>query len=91
MYNLGYLPGGKKEMITLPKSTLLSITAGQSLLRPGGIMTLLCYRGHVGGKDETNAILENTAKLDSANWKVDIHDLLESDVSPVLISLRRKK
>jgi hypothetical protein len=90
MYNLGYLPGGNKNLITLPQSTLLSIKSGQSLLRPGGIMTILCYRGHAGGKDETNAILETSSKLAHVDWKVDIHELLDSDVSPMLVTLRRR-
>jgi hypothetical protein len=90
MYNLGYLPGGDKKIITLPQSTLQSIRSGQSLIRPGGIMTVLCYRGHPGGMDETNLVLEALGNLESRVWKLSVHNLLESSESPLLVDLQKR-
>lgn len=90
MYNLGYLPGGDKKIITLPGSTLQSIACGRSLLRSGGIMTILCYRGHAGGKDETNMILDTLGKLEKEMWKLTVHNLLESTESPLLVDLQKR-
>jgi hypothetical protein len=91
MYNLGYLPGGDKKIITLPRSTLQSIASGQKLLRPGGIMTILCYRGHPGGKDETNMVLDTLGNLDNGMWKLSVHNLLSSsDGSPLLVDLQKR-
>lgn len=90
MYNLGYLPGGDKKIITLPGPTLQSIACGRSLLRSGGIMTILCYRGHAGGKDETNMILDTLGKLEKEMWKLTVHNLLESTESPLLVDLQKR-
>jgi len=56
MFNLGYLPGGNKELITLPENTLKALGAALELLVPGGLVTLVVYTGHPGGKAEGAAV-----------------------------------
>jgi predicted methyltransferase len=56
MFNLGYLPGGDRSLITRPDSTIPAIHAGLELLRPGGVMTILAYTGHPGGSEEAEAV-----------------------------------
>ena len=51
MYNLGFLPGGNKEITTLAKTTMKSIEDGLELLDSNGIMTIAVYRGHAEGKN----------------------------------------
>jgi len=55
-FNLGYLPGGDKTMITKTASTLAAIDAAIKLLRDGGRLTILAYPGHPGGFEETVAV-----------------------------------
>lgn len=90
MYNLGYLPGGSKNIITRPSSTIMSLKSGRSLLKPGGIITILCYRGHDGGPDETDAVLKEISSLDSQYWEINTYDLLKSTSSPLLMTVVRK-
>jgi predicted methyltransferase len=59
-FNLGYLPGGEKSLITRPETSLRAIQAAVELVRPGGMVTVLCYRGHPGGRAETEAIEQLT-------------------------------
>ena len=89
MYNLGYLPGSNKSIVTLPHTTLNSIYSGLPLLRCNGIMTILCYRGHIGGNEEAKLLLSTLPNLNS-NWKVEIHNFIEDSNSPFLISVTRK-
>ena len=56
MLNLGYLPGGDKQRTTRIESTVAAIQAGLALLRPGGILTVLAYTGHPGGRAEAEAV-----------------------------------
>jgi hypothetical protein len=91
MYNLGYLPGGDKSIVTTPQSTLRSIFSALPLIQAGGVITVLCYRGHVGGNDETTLLLSHLPKLDVAEWSVCVHSLLADPSSPLLISLTRVK
>ena len=50
-FNLGYLPGGDKTVITVPRTTELALQAASRLLSSGGLMSVLVYIGNqVEGK-----------------------------------------
>ena len=57
MFNLGYLPGSDKQCTTQPDSTAAALRAALTLLRPGGILTVLAYVGHPGGAADAEAAL----------------------------------
>lgn len=57
-FNLGYLPGADKALVTLADSTLQALDAALQLLAPDGLLSVLCYRGHPEGKIETDAIAQ---------------------------------
>lgn len=56
MFNLGYLPGGDRAVITLSPETLAALDAAASVLRPGGWLCVTCYPGHAGGDDEASQV-----------------------------------
>lgn len=56
MFNLGWLPGGDRSIITRPASTVAALEACAPLLRPGGRVSVVCYRGHPGGAEEDAAV-----------------------------------
>lgn len=56
MFNLGYLPGGDKEIVTTARDTQEALAASLSLLAKGGIITLVTYPGHPGGREEEEAV-----------------------------------
>ena len=56
MFNLGYLPNGDKALTTRPESTRQAIHQAGSLLRAGGVMTIVAYMGHDGGNAEADAV-----------------------------------
>ncbi|MEN8261627.1 MAG: class I SAM-dependent methyltransferase [Pseudomonadota bacterium] len=56
MFNLGYLPGGCKSIITSGPSTLAALNAAYVMLRPGGILSVVAYTGHPGGREEADAV-----------------------------------
>ena len=58
MFNLGYLPGGDHGLITRTDETLRALEAAVALLRPGGVVTVVCYPGHEGGDKEAAAVRE---------------------------------
>jgi predicted methyltransferase len=66
MFNLGYLPGGDQQLVTQIDSTLAALRAAVTLLQPGGILSVLAYRGHAGGVEEVLAVqawMESCAEL----------------------------
>lgn len=58
LFNLGYHPGGDRSIITTPESTLPALEAALTVLRGGGMLSILAYRGHPGGEAEAEAVAE---------------------------------
>lgn len=56
LFNLGYLPGGDKSCVTRTAGTLQAVQAGFAALEPGGILLVVCYPGHPGGAEESDAV-----------------------------------
>lgn len=92
MFNLGYHPGGDKSIVTSPASTCAGISAGINLLIPGGIMTIVCYRGHPGGIEEYQAVQNILQKLSSDTWQLQIiGDSSAHANSPILFAVTRNE
>ncbi|HRK73893.1 MAG TPA: class I SAM-dependent methyltransferase, partial [Rhodothermales bacterium] len=57
MFNLGYLPGGDKTVITQSGTTISALEQAIELLRVGGLLTVVAYPGHMGGAKEAAEVL----------------------------------
>lgn len=57
VFNLGYLPGGKKEKTTRRETTLLAVERALNLICIGGIVAVTMYPGHPEGAEERAALL----------------------------------
>lgn len=86
MFNLGYLPGGDKMRITQTATTLAALEQAAAWLRPGGMLSIIAYPGHAGGREEFNAV---------RSWLAGRPDLVQVTavdsghaISPVLFILR---
>ena len=89
VYNLGYLPGGDDGTITRPDATIKSLDAAIALLRPLGMISLMLYEGHEGGKEEKERILEWARQLDSAMWNACHFDWSNRQKAPSLLLIRK--
>jgi predicted methyltransferase len=81
VFNLGYLPGGDKKIITQPDSTLSALKQAHLCLSDDGIISLIAYRGHDGGQREFEEIQKLTEK---ENWSVQKKPSSQAPDSPVL-------
>jgi ubiquinone/menaquinone biosynthesis C-methylase UbiE len=63
VFNLGYLPGGDREIVTRPEETVAALEQAAALLLPGGIVTVCIYTGHAGARDEEQGVTAWLAKL----------------------------
>lgn len=70
MYNLGYLPGSDKKVITKPTTTLESLRVASPHLAVGGMISLMIYQGHSGGEEEAEAIFHFIKQLTHDQWRV---------------------
>jgi SAM-dependent methyltransferase len=73
VYNLGYLPGGNKDLTTLSSSTLESLEKAAQLITIGGALSITCYPGHPEGSREEEAVQRWVQRLDSKNWLIAHH------------------
>lgn len=89
-FNLGYLPGGDKGVTTASDSTLPALEAALEVLSPGGLLSMLCYTGHPGGREEYQAVRQIVAELPSAYWLTTELQLLNRPTAPVLIIAWKK-
>lgn len=87
-FNLGYLPGSDKEVITQASSTRAALDASLVLLSPGGLLSVLIYRGHEGGHGEEAMILQWIEDRSTDFKLVDWDDGdFPTDTSPRLLNL----
>ncbi len=70
VFNLGYLPGGGKSVVTRPETTLAALEGALDLLLPGGVVLLVVYTGHPGGGEESRAVEEWVSGLPSPGFNV---------------------
>jgi hypothetical protein len=82
MFNLGYLPGSDKSVITHTATTLSALTSAIELLAMGGLLTIAVYPGHEGGADEQRAIMEWAAALSSSSYEVQLFRPINRSASP---------
>ena len=64
MFNLGWLPGGDKQVTTLLSSTLTAVQTALSLLPVNGVLCMCVYPGHDEGMRELKALTQYFTELD---------------------------
>lgn len=91
MFNLGYLPGGDHSVTTETESSLPALRHALELIRPGGVVTVLAYPGHVGGADETGAVRRLIDGLPDSQFEKSIRrsDTTKETAPLLLIVVRR--
>jgi predicted methyltransferase len=65
MFNLGYLPGADKRLVTRTVTTLPALRQALAVLRSGGLLSVMVYRGHAGADEEACAVAEWVSGLDA--------------------------
>lgn len=91
MFNLGYLPGGDHAIATQPETTVSAIAQSWELLRGGGIISIVCYRGHPGALAEANAV-ERWIRTSEAGRSAVVctSGQTESETGPYLLTLEKR-
>lgn len=69
MFNLGYLPGADKQVITQADITIRALNTACRLLASQGVMTVMAYPGHAGGDEEAARVEQWLSALDPARFE----------------------
>jgi 16S rRNA C1402 N4-methylase RsmH len=91
MFNLGYLPGGDKTIITCTDSTITALHSASQLLSSQGIITIMAYPGHSGGDLETVHVKNWCEQLDDKHFNSRIIYSSENKVSAPRLFVIQKK
>ena len=86
-FNLGYLPSGDKVVTTKTDTTLAALRVALTLLSPRGLVTVVAYRGHLGGAEECEAVRR---ELETVDAELTIEgDPSPDATSPLLLVVRK--
>lgn len=83
MFNLGFLPGSDKSVITKSSTTLQAVAASLEILARGGILCIAIYAGHPGGDEEDIAVREFCSALDYRSYRVIQSEMVNKPGYPI--------
>ncbi|PHU04112.1 hypothetical protein BC332_24934 [Capsicum chinense] len=89
-FNLGYLPGGDKKVITRSETTVLALEAAKRILAPGGLISIVTYVGHPGGREEFEKIEDFASRLPIESWNCCKLHTVNRPLAPMLIFLFKR-
>lgn len=90
LFNLGYLPGGDHSLATKADTTILALIKALSLLRPGGLLSLMIYSGGDSGFEERDRVLAWLKDLDAQQYVVLVEAFYNRPNNPPLPVFVRK-
>ncbi|WP_078379321.1 class I SAM-dependent methyltransferase [Sutcliffiella halmapala] len=91
IFNLGYLPGGDKEIVTLAESTITAIEQLLSVMTKEAVIVLVVYHGHPEGQVERDALLDFVMNLDQKKAHVLQYRFMNQVNNPPFIIAIEKK
>ncbi|MFG6119502.1 tRNA (mnm(5)s(2)U34)-methyltransferase [Thalassobacillus sp. B23F22_16] len=92
IFNLGYLPGSDKTVVTTPASTLTALEHLLELLQPGGVVVLVVYHGHAGGDEEKDQLLGYVQTLNQRSFHVLQYAFInQKNTPPFVIAIEKRK
>jgi predicted methyltransferase len=86
MFNLGYLPGGDRSIVTSGATTTRALAAALEVMSGGGRLSVMLYRHHADARPEVDAVQHWLSGL-SDSWAISRHD----SPGPVLYVVHRTR
>lgn len=91
IFNLGYLPKGDKSIITEGQSTIAAIDTILHFLKKNGLIVIVVYHGHEGGKSEMETVLKHVIHLDQKEYTVLKYGFINQKNNPPFIVAVQKR
>jgi predicted methyltransferase len=85
IFNLGYLPGSDKTIVTRPETTIAAIQQLLEIMTPEGIIVLVIYHGHKGGAEERDCLLAYCQQIDQHTAHVLQYQFINQQNNPAFI------
>ncbi len=91
IFNLGYLPGGDKGIVTKSNSTIEAIKGLLQIMKPEGIIVLVIYHGHEEGKIERDDVLTFVSHLEQEQAHVLQYSFINQKNNPPFVVAIEKR
>jgi predicted methyltransferase len=91
IFNLGYLPGGNKEIVTTPATTISAVEQMLSMLKVEGIIVLVIYHGHPEGANERDYLIQFVEQIDQMEAHVLRYQFVNQQNNPPFIIAIEKR
>jgi tRNA A58 N-methylase Trm61 len=85
IFNLGYLPGSDKSIVTMPRTTISAIEQLLKILSPEGVIVLVIYHGHPEGAVERDELMTYVQNIDQKQARVLLYQFLNQKNNPPFI------
>lgn len=69
-FNFGWLPGGCHQIHTEKDTSIEAVKKALTLLKPGGLISMILYYGRDTGFEEKEALMEFVKTIDSSEYSV---------------------
>ena len=90
-FNLGFLPGGDKQVTTLLDSTLTAVQTAMDLLTSGGMLLICSYPGHAEGQRELDALRNLFAAVPPQTFNILEHHFVNAGTgAPVCFAAEKQ-
>lgn len=89
-FNLGYLPGSDKHIVTTASGTLTALGGLSAMLAVGGVLSVHSYQGHPGGGTEGAAVARWFAALPWEAWRVAEYSFRNKRRNPEILFLAER-
>ncbi|CAM3767921.1 class I SAM-dependent methyltransferase [Mesobacillus zeae] len=91
IFNLGYLPGGDKSIVTIPDTTIAAVEQIFNMLSPQGVIVIVIYHGHPEGSAEKDILLQYAETLPQDKAHVLRYQFINQKNSPPFIVAIEKR
>ncbi|TFJ92827.1 class I SAM-dependent methyltransferase [Lentibacillus salicampi] len=91
IFNLGFLPGSDKSIITQSETTILAIEGILSHMKQNGMIVLVVYHGHEGGDLEREQLMRYVHLLDQKLYHVLYYGFINQKNDPPFILAIQKR
>lgn len=91
IFNLGYLPGADKNIVTHGDTTIAAVSAILPHLRQAGLVILVVYYGHPGGEAELNTVMDYVEALPHAAYNVLQYGFINQENQPPFLLAIQKR
>lgn len=91
VFNLGYLPKGRREITTKAETTVSAVKQALEIIRLGGIVAITMYGGHAQGAEEKEALLRFSEDLPQKEYHALYLSLVNQRNDPPELLLITKK